>query len=176
MIFKIEDFLRHVGSNMLLEGMSKNQVTDLIRRDAYAIVSNVNKGLSLATPNHYLLYYRNNSKKNGAFRMYGVVGQDPSIFDFICTKWCVYRITDIATGKVYHGESDNFLRRIREHCENSYDARTDAEMCEDFVRGNGSTFEILFVCDTYEEARNIEIAYNNMLIPLGKKYTYNKIR
>ncbi len=174
MILSFPDYTKFNGYP-LFETNDEKTWMNTVKKETRAIIISVNDGKPFATRSDEEYYYINNSERP-TFSVYGVIGQSHSMFKLFHDKWCVYRITNCSSGKVYHGESKNLLRRIYEHCENSYDAKTDNEMCTEFMEGGGCCFEVLFVCDTYEEAREIEKAYNNELISAGKKYTYNKNR
>ena len=137
-----------------------------------AIVRHVNDHCPLARPSDEEYYF----ETNNGFGVYGVAGQTHAMFKFFHGSWCVYRITNLENGKVYHGHTDNPQRRILEHCENSSKDPADSKMIADFIgREKACTFEILFICSTKAEAREIEKSYNDRLIK-GKIYCYNTYR
>ncbi len=156
----------------ILDTHDQKSWKETVKKECLAIIQQVNDGKPLARCSDEEYYYETSKK----FGIYGVVGQSHGLFRITHEKWCVYRMTNLKTGKVYHGHTNNPPRRILEHCECTSDAVADKEMTADFLGiEKACSFEILFICDTKDEAREIEKSYNEQLIK-GKVYAYNKIR
>lgn len=174
MIQTFENFLKSISYPQCAHGLTNEELETMIAEDCLRIVREVND--------------KNDSVRNrkGDFEFYYSHTHEPisvwiaknlpdNIFKLLHDLPYDYRLSDIGTNKVYHGKTDRQIRII-EHVENSKGEKSDRLMCEDFSK-DGCVLEILFVCETMDEARKVESMYNERLKYDGtNEYSYNSIK
>lgn len=144
--------------------VKKENLKDIIIKECQEIIYRINNNDNIACVSDEIYY----SEPNKNITVYGRKSQNYQMLAGYPGCYYVYRITNLKSGKVYHGISESPMRRIHEHCNPAIKKSADRKMLSD---SSSLMFEIVFICDNFDIGREIERFYNKRL--QNKNFSYN---